>query len=63
MFKTRNNVRSWLDWDISFFYPYFLLAKYVVFVVGTIEDCIHGVQNVVRVLKKGPRSELMDELN
>ena len=38
-------------------------AKYVVFVVGTIEDCIHGVQNVVRVLKKGPRSELMDELN
>jgi len=34
--------------------PYGRLS-YVVFVVSTIEDCIWGVQNVFRVLKKRPR--------
>ena len=33
-------------------YPYGRLSCYVVFVVGTIEDCIRGVQNVDGVLKK-----------
>ena len=35
--------------------PYGRLSCYVVFVLGTIEDCIRGVQNVDGVFKKGQR--------
>ena len=45
---------SRLDWDISFFLsaPPPPMEGYVVFIVGTIEDGIRGIQNVVGVLKK-----------
>ena len=45
---------SQLDWDISFFLsaPPPPMEGYVVFMVGTIEDGIRGVQNVVGVLIK-----------
>ena len=35
--------------------PYGRLSCYVVLVVGTIEDCIRGVQNVDGAFKKGQR--------
>ena len=55
LFKTRNNhdnVRSRLDWEISFFIstpfpppPPYRRPSYVVFVISTIEDCIQKVEN------------------
>ena len=57
-------VTSWIG-TFNFFYlhslpstippPFYGRLSYVVFVVSTIEDCIWGVQNVFRVLKKRPR--------
>ena len=63
LFQTRNNVhdvRNRLDWDISFVYqhslprpsPYGRLS-YVVFVVGTNEDCILQIRGVFYCLFGG----------
>ena len=67
LFKRRNKVLSRMDWDVSIFYPHSIphpltsLWKAILcsVVVGTIEDCILGDQDVVDVLIKRQRPSII----